>query len=616
MMKRIFAICLIAALALCGFALAEDIQGSFEDGCYVITMKVDDEAWVADEMAQDDTVVRLESAEYADGVFTVKYAPVGDGEVTVAVRHFKGIACDEMHTWDLDVKDGAVQEVIGGSYTASPDPSDFDAYLLGDWETEDGMTFMTVSKNPGGAAWDVEIMSQEDGHSYDFVTTVYFDCELDTFVYDKGKFWRASTGDAGAEDVPDEATQAGTTGRFAFVGDEEELHIDWYDDQGESVLFKRHQSDYTYFPESEDYVGEWVAGEYTLEIVHSKDDYNVYNCSVTRIDSNGRTGTDWLYDSCAYDDVGKALSCEMIGVQMNFTRDKSGEIVYSEEVFTDGAASFALNKDGTLTWTNFKEAPGEDEIVFTKTSAQHYEAEGIAFDYDGNAFEITLDDIGDNDEHQLILTGKNGDWGDTWIRFYTPGLTEADPMPTLEEMKAQRPDVEFTQGGWNGFEDVIQYSDGNEHTFLVPLTDGGALTVGVGVEEIQDEDVAMGRDDQISAVLDSLKIVAETVEGSELYTEEDMGEAEDIVQAEVDSWEGIELVSLSYGGDAENNEANIDWLSDLNGKKYAQVLEFLANIRTAEDFQGSLEPNTDYYDYQFWLARTEGGEWELITWGY
>lgn len=482
MMKKLIAMLMIAALALCGFALAEDMTGNIEDGCYVIRMKTDDLGWIADEMAQDDSVVKLESAEFADGFFTVKYAPTGDGDVTVDVRHFTGIACDQMHTWDLTVKDGAVQEVIGGSYTASPDPSDFDAYLLGDWETEDGMTLMTISKNPSGRAWDVETMCQKDEGAYDFVTTIYYDCELDSFVYDKGKFWMAPDGES-EEEISEEATVAGTTGRFAFIGDDEaNLQLDWYDDQGEgeTVVFNRHQSDYTYYPESEACVGTWISGDYSLEIVHTMDDYNLFNCNVTRLDADGKTGESWLYDSCAYDDVGNALSCEMIGIHSNIVLDENGDLVSNEDIYTDGAASFALNEDGTLTWTDCKKAPGEDQMVFTKVSDE--------------------------------------------------------------------------AGG--------------------------------------------------------------TVEGSDIYTEEDVGKAADLVEKEVATWDGIELIALKYAGDECDSAENIQWLSELKEVEYAQVLEFLADIHTTPDCLGSLEPDTDYSDYEFWLGRTEGGEWEFVTFGY
>ena len=30
----------------------------------------------------------------------------------------------------------------------------------------------------------------------------------------------------------------------------------------------------------------------------------------------------------------------------------------------------------------------------------------------------------------------------------------------------------------------------------------------------------------------------------------------------------------------------------------------------------SYASDEEYFDYQWWLARTEGGEWQLLTWGY
>ena len=126
------------------------------------------------------------------------------------------------------------------------------------------------------------------------------------------------------------------------------------------------ESDYTYFPESEEYVGTWYVDDYILEIVHSDDDYNLFNCIVTQYESETE-GTRWIYDSCSYDDVGKALASLEIGMKFHVSFDDTGDLLSSEPVyFDDGAAAFALNEDGTLTWTDFKEAPGEDVKVFQK----------------------------------------------------------------------------------------------------------------------------------------------------------------------------------------------------------------------------------------------------------
>jgi len=31
---------------------------------------------------------------------------------------------------------------------------------------------------------------------------------------------------------------------------------------------------------------------------------------------------------------------------------------------------------------------------------------------------------------------------------------------------------------------------------------------------------------------------------------------------------------------------------------------------------GAWEADKEYTDWQWWLAREEGGDWELLTWGY
>ena len=123
---------------------------------------------------------------------------------------------------------------------------------------------------------------------------------------------------------------------------------------------------YTYFPEIEGYVGNWQSGDYKLEIVHMLDDYNLLNCIVTRMDDD-HNGVRWIYDACSYDDVGNALASMEIGMKFTIVLDDSGELVSNEEIFTDGAAAFKLNDDGTLTWTDFKQAPGEGGIVFERT---------------------------------------------------------------------------------------------------------------------------------------------------------------------------------------------------------------------------------------------------------
>lgn len=59
---------------------------------------------------------------------------------------------------------------------------------------------------------------------------------------------------------------------------------------------------------------------------------------------------------------------------------------------------------------------------------------------------------------------------------------------------------------------TVEYEDGDaEHYFIAPVTDDDGevediLTVIIGTSPIEDEDTLMARDDQISAVLDTLRV--------------------------------------------------------------------------------------------------------------
>ena len=247
MTRKIIAV--ILALLLCGVAaMAEENNGTkidclIEEGSFII--QIDDPegdlGWIADDMAQDDSVVKLYDADLIENTFVVRYDPVGDGDVTVGVRHYTGIACDEMHTFDLHVENGEVTESTGGSYSASPDPAESDPYLIGDWQTGDGMSVMTIEKNPGGRDWDVEIVTAQSQGAYVFKATICYDCELNCFVYDKGNYWETSITDSDEAPELGEAKIAGTMGSFTFTGDPENLILDWYDDQmeGETVAYLR-----------------------------------------------------------------------------------------------------------------------------------------------------------------------------------------------------------------------------------------------------------------------------------------------------------------------------------------------------------------------------------------
>ena len=125
--------------------------------------------------------------------------------------------------------------------SAMAEATETDAALIGDWETEDQFSRMTIEKNPGGEDWDVEIASPLTHGAYIFKTTIRYDADRHCFTYNKGKFWDVPITDSDEAPALGEAKVAGTIGAFTFTGDPENLILTWEDDSrpGETVVFYR-----------------------------------------------------------------------------------------------------------------------------------------------------------------------------------------------------------------------------------------------------------------------------------------------------------------------------------------------------------------------------------------
>lgn len=118
---------------------------------------------------------------------------------------------------------------------------------------------------------------------------------------------------------------------------------------------------------------------------------------------------------------------------------------------------------------------------------------------------------------------------------------------------------------------------------------------------------------------------AQTVDygASELYTTEEMDSAIALINDQIGQWEGVELQNVRYAGDEAVTEENLAWINSLEGADsetpFTQVIEFVSDFHVSADIDQTVltfEPDTDYTDYQWWLARTEGGEWQLMSTGY
>ena len=108
---------------------------------------------------------------------------------------------------------------------------------------------------------------------------------------------------------------------------------------------------------------------------------------------------------------------------------------------------------------------------------------------------------------------------------------------------------------------------------------------------------------------------------SAVYTEQDMDDAIKVIEEMIGSWEGCELHSLSYISDETCSDPDtLAWMNDLRTEKdekepFTQCIAFDSSFRSPENGGGAWEANEEY-TWSWWLARSEGGKWKLMTWGY
>ena len=108
---------------------------------------------------------------------------------------------------------------------------------------------------------------------------------------------------------------------------------------------------------------------------------------------------------------------------------------------------------------------------------------------------------------------------------------------------------------------------------------------------------------------------------SALYSKEEMNAAIMLIKAEFNTWDGCELHSIAYTSDDASNPENIAWMNDLkdeneSNEPFAQCIMFKSTFHSPTNGGGAWEADMEYTDWQWWLARSDGGAWELMTWGY
>lgn len=120
---------------------------------------------------------------------------------------------------------------------------------------------------------------------------------------------------------------------------------------------------------------------------------------------------------------------------------------------------------------------------------------------------------------------------------------------------------------------------------------------------------------------DTLRDIEISYGTSSIYSMQDMDEAIDVIISEFSTWEGCELHSIAYSSDEFCNASNIAWMNELeeNGEAeehFTQCIMFTSSFHTPKYNAGAWNPDEEYTGWEWWLARSESGQWKLMTGGY
>lgn len=103
---------------------------------------------------------------------------------------------------------------------------------------------------------------------------------------------------------------------------------------------------------------------------------------------------------------------------------------------------------------------------------------------------------------------------------------------------------------------------------------------------------------------------------SSVYSKSDMDSAIDEILKEFKTWDGYKLYSISYTND-EWSQGELDYCNKLcDGENFDECIVFKSSFHTPKNNEGGLSPDRDYSGYTWILARTCGGKWTLVAWGY
>ncbi|MCI6639516.1 MAG: hypothetical protein MSH10_01800 [Pygmaiobacter massiliensis] len=99
---------------------------------------------------------------------------------------------------------------------------------------------------------------------------------------------------------------------------------------------------------------------------------------------------------------------------------------------------------------------------------------------------------------------------------------------------------------------------------------------------------------------------------SEIYTDEEIHSAIDVVCSDFRHWKGCKLDTITYAGD-DVSIAHIDWATRYH---FDQALVLVSSFSTNNNPEEPLEKNETYDNYKWILIRKDGGEWSHVDNGF
>ena len=159
-----------------------------------------------------------------------------------------------------------------------------------------------------------------------------------------------------------------------------------------------------------------------------------------------------------------------------------------------------------------------------------------------------------------------------------------------------------------------------ETTTIAPI-DSAHEEIETNNEERAEDALVAAKDLKAGSSKGNPSVVKMDYGTSSVYSKKDMDAAIKIIMKEFEAFEGCELHSLSYASDEECNTAeNIAWMNQCKAKDdpeaFTQCIAFDSSFHSPKTDSGAWNPDEEYTDWYWWLARSDGGEWKLMTYGY